>query len=189
MSDTIGCQTPLALRPPPTLTDGVVVLRELREEDRSAVLRTMRDPLVARWLNMPRVPVDRDFDSLLRLSRAGRASGDRTDYAVTEAGEDVAVGAVVVSRRHRDNYEIAYLAGAQGRGRGLMSRAVRLACDAFFADGVGRIELRTHPDNEASQRLAERCGFTREGRERNSIWLHGRREDALVWSLLPDDPR
>jgi RimJ/RimL family protein N-acetyltransferase len=32
-------------------------------------------------------------------------------------------------------------------------------------------------------------GFVREGVERRSIWLHGRREDAIVWSLLPDDPR
>ena len=54
---------------------------------------------------------------------------------------------------------------------------------------MGRLELRTHPDNEPSQRLAERCGFRREGRERRSIWLHGKREDAFVWSLLPDDPR
>lgn len=177
------------MNPPATLTDGVVVLRELREGDRTVVLSTMRDPVVARWLNMPGVPGQRDFDSLLRVARAGRASGDRTDYAVTETGVDLAVGAVVVSRRARDNYEIAYLAGAQGRGRGLMSRAVRLACAALFELGVGRIELRTHPDNEASQRLAERCGFHREGRERRSIWLHGRREDALVWSLLPDDPR
>jgi RimJ/RimL family protein N-acetyltransferase len=62
-------------------------------------------------------------------------------------------------------------------------------CDWLFAQGVGRIEVRTHPENGASQRLAERCGFQREGRERASIWLHGRREDALVWSLLPGDPR
>jgi RimJ/RimL family protein N-acetyltransferase len=54
---------------------------------------------------------------------------------------------------------------------------------------VGRIELRTHPDNEASQNLAQRVGFAREGLERQSIWLHGRRVDAIVWSLLPTDPR
>jgi RimJ/RimL family protein N-acetyltransferase len=179
----------LALRPPPTLTDGVVFLRELREDDRAAVLETMRDPLVARWLNMPQRPRDSDFDSLLRLVREGRATGDRIDYTVTETGSDVALGAVIASRRQRENYEVAYLAGAAGRGRGVMSRAVRLLCGYLLDAGVGRLEIRTHPDNEPSQRLAERCGFSREGRERNSIWLHGRRADALVWSLLPGDPR
>jgi RimJ/RimL family protein N-acetyltransferase len=187
--DTIRCQTPVALRPPPTLTDGIVLLRELREEDRAAVLKTMRDPLVARWLNMPHRPTDHDFDSLLSLVRDGRATGSRIDYTVTENGNDVALGAVIASRRHRDNYEVAYLAGAAGRGRGLMSRAVRLLCSYLFDQGVGRLELRTHPENEPSQRLARRCGFQPEGRERRSIWLHGRRTDALVWSLLPGDPR
>ncbi len=177
------------MKPPATLTDGVVVLRELRQDDRAVVLSTMRDPLVVQWLNMPRAPTDGDFDSLLRLAHNGRLTGDRFDFTVTEAGVDVSVGAVIASRRHRENYEVAYLAGPHGRGRGLMTRGVRLVCDWLFSSGVGRIEVRTHPDNEPSQRLAERCGFQREGLERKSIWMHGRRADAIIWSLLPDDPR
>jgi RimJ/RimL family protein N-acetyltransferase len=70
-----------------------------------------------------------------------------------------------------------------------MSQAVRVLCDALFAQGVGRLEVRTHPVNIDSQRVARSVGFVREGVERSSIWLHGRREDAIVWSLLPDDPR
>jgi RimJ/RimL family protein N-acetyltransferase len=177
------------MNPPDSITDGVVVLRELREGDRAVVLSTMRDAVVAQWLNMPGAPSDRDFDSLLRVVREGRASGDRIDYTVTEAGEDVSLGAVIASRRHRDNWEIAYLARGEGRGRGVMTRAVRLLCDWLLEQGVGRIELRTHPDNEASQKLAQRVGFAREGLERKSIWLHGERVDAIVWSLLPTDPR
>jgi RimJ/RimL family protein N-acetyltransferase len=175
------------VQPPDTITDGVVVLRQFREGDRSVVLGTMRDPLVQRWLNMPGEPADRDFDSLLRMIRDSRRNGDRFDYAVTERGEDTSLGAVIASRRHRDNYEIAYLAGEAGRGRGLMTRAVTLLCDSLLDEGVERLELRTHPENEASQRLAERCGFQREGTERKSIWLHGHRVDAIVWSRLPED--
>jgi RimJ/RimL family protein N-acetyltransferase len=161
----------------------------MREDDRAVILSTFSDPLVRRWLNMPAQPRDSDFDSLLRTIRNGLASGDRYDYCVTEAPDDVSLGAVIASRRHRDNYEVAYLAREEGRGRGLMTRAVRLLCDWLLDEGVGRIELRTHPDNEASQKLAQRAGFQREGLERKSIWLHGERVDAIVWSLLPTDPR
>ena len=176
------------MKPPATLSDGVVVLRELREDDRAVVLSTMRDPLVRRWLNMPADPADRDFDSLLRVTRDGRLSGDRIDYTVTASDDgDVPLGSVIASRRARDNYEVAYLAGERGRGRGLMTRSVTLLCDWLFEQGIGRLEIRTHPDNADSQRLAERCGFQREGHERRSIWLHGRRQDAVVWSLLPED--
>jgi RimJ/RimL family protein N-acetyltransferase len=96
---------------------------------------------------------------------------------------------VIASRRHRDNYELAYLAGERGRGNGLITRAVVVLSDWLLEEGVGRIELRTHPDNEASQKLAQRAGFQREGLERKSIWLHGKRVDAIVWSLLPTDSR
>ena len=58
----------------------------------------------------------------------------------------------------------------------------------MFEEGAGRLELRTHPDNEASQRLAQRAVPAR-GTRAKSIWLHGRRVDAIVWSLLPDDVR
>jgi RimJ/RimL family protein N-acetyltransferase len=177
------------MQPPSTLTDGVVVLRELREDDRAVVLSTMRDPLVAAWLDMPAEPAGTDFDALLRVTRAGRASGDRIDYTVTEGAADVALGAVIASRRHRDNYELAYLAAPAGRGRGVMTRALRILCNWLFDCGVGRLELRTHPANEPSQALARRAGFRREGLERKSIWLHGKRADAFVWSLLPDDPQ
>ena len=174
---------------PTRLSDGAVVLRQIEAGDRADVLRTMRDPLVRRWLNMPADPADRHFDELCRRVAEGRRTGDRFDYVVADAAEDRAVGSVTASRRHRENYEVAYLAGPEGRGRGLMSRAVRLLCDALFVEGIGRLEIRTHPENRESQRLAERAGFVREGRERRSIWLHGRREDAILWSLLPDDPR
>jgi RimJ/RimL family protein N-acetyltransferase len=177
------------MQAPAHLTDGVVVLRPLAEGDRAAVLETMRDPVVREWLNMPSAPGSAEFATLLRIARDGAARGERFDLVVTLSGDDTPLGAVVASRRHRDNYELAYLAGESGRGHGYMARAVRLVCDWLFAQGVGRIEVRTHPDNTASQALAQRCGFQQEGRERRSIWLHGRRADALLWSLLPDDPR
>jgi RimJ/RimL family protein N-acetyltransferase len=177
------------IRVPATLTDGTVVLRKMREGDRAAVIATMRDPLVRQWLNMPRDPGDREFDTVMRTIDAGFRTGERYDFCVVTNGDEPSRGAVIASRRHRDNYEIAYLAGADGRGRGLMTRAVLVLCDWLFGEGVGRIEIRTHPDNAASQRLAERTGFVREGRERKSIWLHGGRADAILWSRLPDDPR
>ncbi|MFL5926158.1 MAG: GNAT family N-acetyltransferase [Gaiellaceae bacterium] len=177
------------MKAPDSLTDGVVTLRKVREGDRAVVLSTMADPVVRRWLNMPASPRDVDFDSLLRAVRVGFASGDRLDYCVTTPPDDVSLGAVIASRRHRDNYELAYLSRPEGRGRGLMTRGVRVVCDWLFEAGVGRIEIRTHPGNEPSQRLAERAGFRREGVERRSIWLHNNREDAILWSLLPDDPR
>ena len=77
-----------------------------RRDDRADVLRTMCDPLVRRWLNMPTEPGDPDFDRLRRRVVEGRRSGDRYDYVVAEAACTAALGSVIASRRHRDNYEL-----------------------------------------------------------------------------------
>jgi len=131
------------VKPPDTLTDGVVVLRQLQEGDRAVVLSTMRDPLVQRWLNMPREPSDRDFDALLQTVREGWRSGDRFDYLVVENGDDVSLGAVIASRRHRDNYEIAYLARAAGRAGGKARSGVRKTLH-IIRPGAYRSDTGTH---------------------------------------------
>ena len=47
----------------------------------------------------------------------------------------------------------------------------------------------THLDNDASQRVAARCGFTREGILRGYERFKGARPDVMSWSLLATDPR
>jgi RimJ/RimL family protein N-acetyltransferase len=50
---------------------------------------------------------------------------------------------------------------------------------------VRRLELITHPDNVASQRVAEKAGFVREGaRIHDPPFRDGRRESAL-FALTP----
>ena len=77
---------------------------------------------------------------------------------------------------------------AGGARAGIAVRALRLACRfAFDQLGAQRIELRTHPDNAASIRVAEKAGFTREGIERSSREIRGQRHDSVCFSLLPED--
>jgi RimJ/RimL family protein N-acetyltransferase len=64
----------------------------------------------------------------------------------------------------------------------------RLARYAFEDLELGRLELITDPDNAASQRAAEKAGFTREGVLRSHL-LHpdGRRRDSVMFSLVPGE--
>ena len=47
--------------------------------------------------------------------------------------------------------------------------------------------LMTHPDNAASQRVAEKAGCTREGVLRSYFAAHGERHDCVMYSLLPGE--
>src|SRR5215211_5105964 len=54
---------------------------------------------------------------------------------------------------------------------------------------LARLELTCGPDNRASQGVAERCGFTREGVLRSHMPFKGTRRDTVVFSLLPGELR
>jgi RimJ/RimL family protein N-acetyltransferase len=54
--------------------------------------------------------------------------------------------------------------------------------------GLGRVQLTADPDNLASQRVAEKVGFRREGVLRSHLrHPDGRRRDSVMFSLLPGE--
>ncbi len=70
----------------------------------------------------------------------------------------------------------------------MATRAVRLLSRWALTElGLSRVQLGTYIDNYASQRVAERCGFVREGVLRSYIEVKGCRHDVVMFSLLPDD--
>lgn len=72
--------------------------------------------------------------------------------------------------------------------KGVATTAVRaLAGFGFDALGLQRIEIFMAVENERSRRVAEKCGARFEGVMRSRIELYGRRHDARLYSLLPED--
>jgi RimJ/RimL family protein N-acetyltransferase len=75
-------------------------------------------------------------------------------------------------------------------GRGYVTEAVQLTVDYLFATRKQhRLQLVIVPDNAASRRIAEKCGFVREGTARGAFFNDGRNQDVLLYSLLRTDPR
>ena len=58
---------------------------------------------------------------------------------------------------------------------------------AFAALCIARLEILVEPYNVASQRVAARAGFQREGLLRSYEEFHGRRLDLIMHSLLTTD--
>lgn len=83
---------------------------------------------------------------------------------------------------------VGYWLAARARGRGVATHAtLLLARWGFERLGLERLELTCAPDNLASQRVAVRCGFTREGLLRSHMRFKGGRRDTVVYSLLPGE--
>jgi len=90
-----------------------------------------------------------------------------------------------------DAFELSYqLYGERFTGHGYATEAVQLVVDYLFATKQRhRIHLVIVPENAASCRLAEKCGFVLEGTVRGAFFNDGRNHDVLLYSLLRTDPR
>ena len=169
------------------LADGVVRLRRFRPEDAPAVARACDDPETARFIpGMPTPYTEDDARAYLRrCERVWNVGGHRPFAIVPGDGEEL-LGAMEV--RLGEVGSIGYWVAAAARNRGVATRAVRLLSRwALIEGGVERLELTTHPDNVASQRVAEKAGFTREGLLRSHLRFRDGRRDSVLFSLLPTD--
>ena len=90
-----------------------------------------------------------------------------------------------------DAFELSYqLYDNRHAGHGYVTEAVQLLVDYLFgAKKEHRIHLVIVPENTASRRIAEKCGFTLEGTVRGAFFNDGRNHDVLLYSLLRTDPR
>ncbi|WP_103531010.1 GNAT family N-acetyltransferase [Streptomyces sp. SM11] len=148
-----------------TLTSGDLLMRPWREEDLPALLRAYDDPAMRRWLATQVHGADRAA-RWLEAQRAGWATGARFAFAVTDAGRGgELLGNMVLKRPDPvgDLAEVGYWTTAPARGRGAASRALAALTDwaftRFAEQGLTRLELLHQEDNEASCRVAEKCGY------------------------------
>jgi RimJ/RimL family protein N-acetyltransferase len=176
--------------PYPALGNELVTLRPWTAGDVAALLAAGRDPVVTRFRYS--LPVDpAQARAWLHSKEQRRQQGVGIELAIAGPGGGLPLGSISlweIKRRQRTAM-ISYWLGAEGRGGGLASAAVRLVAGWAFAElALARLGVLIEPDNHASHRLAERCGFVREGRLRSyGEGRDGRRVDTVVYGLLPGE--
>jgi RimJ/RimL family protein N-acetyltransferase len=173
--------------PDPPLSDGVVVLRRLSRDDAEGIRLASEDAEIARWAGAPALYRGRP-DGFLVTAERDRKAGRAVTLAV-EVADHAFSGAISLTCdwEHR-KAEVSYWLNATARGKGFGSRAVRLAAKWAFEElRLERLEVLSNPENEASERLALRVGFAKEGVLRAYRLRNGGREDLALFSLLPAD--
>jgi RimJ/RimL family protein N-acetyltransferase len=164
--------------PDPQLAADGVVLRAPDDADALWIEEAYNDADIARYVIG--TPPPRSW-----------ASSTETELVIADAAGAEPLGLISLRIAERDPglAAVGYWLRPEARGRGGATVAVRLIARwAFDELGVQRLELTTSPENVASQRVAERAGFTREGvlRELTATRNDGRK-DLVMFSLLPAD--
>ena len=162
-------------------------LEPLTDEHRADLDALLHDPLVLRFTRFPD-PLPPDYVSVV-LERYRTDDTRRAFVARDDAGDFVGVCMVVGLDREAEECELGYMVAPAARGRGAATDMLRLLTAHAFDDlRLQRVGLHIGADNLASERVAERNGYTREGLLRNAYVKPGVRGDTSIWSRLATDP-
>jgi RimJ/RimL family protein N-acetyltransferase len=171
------------------LCDGTIALRGTTDADIPALVAAVQDPLIPRYTRVPSPYGERQAREFLVERRRRREEGTELSLLVVDPDSDGLLGSVG-ARVDRDNAraEIGYWVAHEARGRGVASGAVVLLGTWLFATlELARLQIHTEVENVASQRVAERAGFTREGRLRSYELTEGRPIDVVMFAALPGE--
>ena len=180
-----------ALNPPdPPLEDAVIALRGWLTSDSADITRMFQDPEALEWTRAPAPYREGDARQWLASLPAQMRRGDALPLAVTDAKDGILLGSIELRMQAEGRAELGYVIASWGRGRGVGTRALQLlARYAFDMLRLERLEVLVQPGNEASQALAARVGFKREGVLRAHSLVRGERKDMVMMSLLRGEMR
>ena len=170
-----------------------MLLRAWCDDDVPAKLMAFADPSVLRF-SWPLTTeyTEADARNFFEYQEEARVQGEELSFAFAQPRDSAVVlggGSVYGIDLVQGRAGVGFWLASSSRGRGVATHATRLMAQwAFEVLGVARLELTCGPDNEASQRVASRCGFVREGVLRSHMPFQAGRRDSVMFSLLPGEP-
>jgi len=140
------------------IRDDALLLRPLEATDVDLLVLALNDPDIARFIPGVPAPYTRsDAKAWIKRCAEVSRSGESEPFAIVDAETGLLLGSIEL---HFAGPTVGYWIAPEARGRGVATRALELVC---ASTDLRPLRLTTHPDNRASQRVAEKAGFVRIG--------------------------
>jgi len=173
----------------PILSDGEIVLRELRAPDAPSLLAHLNRSAVLRYID-PCPSTVEGFRQFIRWTQNQRRRKRHVCFGIVPNGQTAAVGVIQMWPIERDfsTVEWGFALSDSHWGTGLFVRAARLFVDTLFADfGVLRLEARAVDANARGNGVLRKLGATCEGTLRNAFRKADSTMDHCMWSILANE--
>lgn len=175
---------PLQLDPPSEFPSERLILRAYRPEDKTVYFRMVRENWDHLYEFMPpnilAMQNEADAETFIGWVNSEWQQRNLFLFSLWEKASGCYIGEAYLANPdwHVPSIELGYFLVQASTGKGFATEAARAALRyAFEQLQVSRVDLQCRADNVASQRVAERCGFQFEGRQR---LRHRMKSGALV---------
>ena len=164
-------------------------LRPYRPDDEDAVFTACQDPDIQRWNTVIPSPYTRAVArNWVREQAPRERSEGRGMPVVVEAGGRLVGSSGVEFTPGVLGPGIGYWIAPEARGRGYAAEAARALAEWTLGHGAPRVYLVVDVRNTASQGVARRAGFEREGVVRRCLaYRDGTQGDAVLFGRVAND--
>jgi [ribosomal protein S5]-alanine N-acetyltransferase len=175
---------------PPTFETNRLILRPILPADAPAVFLYCSNPAVTRFtLFETHQTIDDSRWFTVEYTRSRYANREPDPFGIVLKADPLktVVGAMGIHWAAQPNLvmEFGYSLAEPYWGRGLIAEAAGPVIRCVFEEyAVERLQAQVFVGNDASERVLQKLGFTREGVLRSYIERRGRRWDIVMYSLL-----
>nr|WP_199000480.1 GNAT family N-acetyltransferase [Flavobacterium sp. ASV13] len=173
--------------PFPVLDTERLLLRRITDDDVNEVFELRSNPETMKYIPRPLVKNSEDALEHIAMIEDKIITNMGINWGITLKDNSKLLGIIGYYRLQPENYraEIGYILLPEFHGKGIIPEAVNRLITYGFEDlNLHSIEAIIDPENYASEKVLQKCGFVKEAHLKESDFYEGRFLDKVIYSLL-----
>lgn len=173
--------------PFPILETERLILRRVLPSDVKEMFELRSNPETMKYIPRPLVTNYDEALAHIKMMEDKIETNEGINWAITLKGDDKMLGVIGHYRIKPEHYraEVGYMILPEYHGKGITTEAVQCVVDyGFNTMQLHSIEGVIDPENDASQRVLQKCGFVKEAHFKENEFYDGKFIDAVVYSKL-----
>lgn len=173
--------------PFPILETERLILRRVLPSDVKEMFELRSNPETMKYIPRPLVTNYDEALAHIKMMEDKIETNEGINWAITLKGDDKMLGVIGHYRIKPEHYraEVGYMILPEYHGKGITTEAVQCVVDyGFNTMQLHSIEGVIDPENEASERVLQKCGFVKEAHFKENEFYDGKFIDAVVYSKL-----
>jgi ribosomal-protein-alanine N-acetyltransferase len=173
--------------PFPLIETDRLILRRVTNNDVNEIFELRSNPETMKFIPRPLAKSNEDVLELIAQIEDKIVTNTGINWAITLKDSPKLLGIIGFYRTQHENYrsEIGYILNPKFHGLGIISEAVnRLITYGFNDLKLHSIEAIIDPENFASEKVLQKCGFVKEAHLKECVFYEGKFLDSVIYSLL-----
>ena len=173
--------------PFPILETERLILRRVLPSDVKEMFELRSNPETMKYIPRPLLTNHEEALAHIQMMEDKIETNEGINWAITLKGDDKMLGVIGHYRIKPEHYraEVGYMILPEYHGKGITTEAVQ----CVVAYGFNTMQLHSRegvidPENDASQRVLQKCGFVKEAHFKENEFYDGKFIDAVVYSKL-----